>query len=381
MGVYLLCTLMSTPLEMTMISRKRYNLAAGTYVVSDLLRAAFLVVPALITGSLAWALIGSVVFYALRVGAVFVYLHWEFGNWAGFDKQLLKEQWAYAMPYSLAGIVNVIQQNYHQYAVAFHFDAATFAIYSVGCLQIPLVDFLVTPTSNVMMVRMAEKLRDGKAGSLLSIWHDTTRKLALMFFPFVGLLLVNAYLLITLLFTKAYVASVPIFMVWCLSILLAAFQTDGVLRVFAQVRYLIVINAVRLTMLLLLMGWFLSTFDLLGAVMITLTGMVIAKVMALARTRRVLETTYAELLPWRNLGGALVAAMLAAIPGVILNAKLSIPTLILLPISGMAYMGTYAALVLLFGLLSKAEIESLKTSLRLWNRRPVEVARQASVGR
>ena len=45
---------------------------------------------------------------------------------------------------------------------------------------------------------------------LLPIWHDTTRKLALLFFPFVGLLVVNAYGLITLLFTRSYAASVAV---------------------------------------------------------------------------------------------------------------------------------------------------------------------------
>src|SRR5262249_43526831 len=159
-----------TVLEITMISRKRYGLAAVTYVISDLLRAAFLVVPALITRSLTWALVGSVVFFAIRVCAAFVYFRWEFGGEVRFDFQLMREQWSYVLPYTLAGIVQVIQQNYHQYAVAFHFDAATFAIYSVGCLQIPLVDFLATPTSNVMMVRMAENLRDGKVSSLMEIW-------------------------------------------------------------------------------------------------------------------------------------------------------------------------------------------------------------------
>src|SRR5262245_34715624 len=170
MGLYLLFTLMGTALEITMISRKRYNLAAGVYVVSDLLRAAFLVLPALLTRSLYWALVGSVVFFALRVCAVFGYFRWEFGQGVRFDRLLLREQWGYAAPYSLAGIVQVIQQNYHQYAVAFYFNAATFAIYSVGCLQIPLVDFMATPTSNVMMVRMAERLRGDEIGTLLSIW-------------------------------------------------------------------------------------------------------------------------------------------------------------------------------------------------------------------
>ena len=377
MSLYLLFMLMGTVLEISMISHKRYTLAAGTYVISDVLRAAFLVVPALVTHSLVWALMGSVVFFAIRVVAAFAYLRWDFGNDVRFDRQLLKEQWAYAMPYSLAGIVFVIQQNYHQYAVALFFDQVTFAIYAVGCLQIPLVDFLVTPTSNVMMVRMSEQLRDGKAESLVPIWHDTTRKLALLFFPFVGLLVVNAYPLITLLFTTAYAASVPIFMVWCLSILLAIFQTDGVLRVFAQIRYLFVTNVARMILLLLFMGWFLSTFHLMGAVMITLAGMVMAKVMALLRVRKVFATSYAGLLPWKSLGGTTVAAMVAAIPGIILNAKLAVPTLVLLPISGMAYMATYTAVALALGLLTKDEIRAIKQTLFFWNRKGVTSAAAA----
>src|SRR6185369_16807675 len=134
------------------------------------------------------------------------------------------------------------------------------------------------------------------------------------FFPFVGLLVVNAYGLITLLFTRAYAASVPLFMVWCLSILLSAFQIDGVLRVFAEMKYLVGINLVRLVLVLAFMGWFLSTFKLMGAVLITLVGMFIAKLLAVIRIRTLLETSFREVLPWKSLAGILVAAAAAAIP-------------------------------------------------------------------
>ena len=358
MGLYLLFMLMGTVLEITMIARKRYKLAAFTYVSSDLLRAIFLVVPAIVTRSLAWALIGGVTFFFLRVCAIFGYFRSEFGKGLGFDRNLLKAQWTYAVPFSLSVLVQVIQQNYHQYAVAFHFDTATFAIYSVGCLQIPLVDFMATPASNVMMVRMAE-LREGEPHRLLPIWHDTTRKLTLLLFPFVGLLIVNAYHLITLLFTTAYVASVPIFMVWSLSILLTAFQTDGVLRVFAEMRFLFAANVVRLIAIFLLMGWFLSRFNLIGAVLITLLGILVAKVMAIVRIRTVLRTTLMQVLPWKNLGGILMVSMLAAVPALIINSKLDVPAIFILPISSMAYMITYGVLVLSCGLLSEGEKRGL----------------------
>src|SRR5215510_13849682 len=354
-GAYLVFMLMGTVLEITMISRKRYKLAAATYVSTDLFRAFFLVIPALITRSLMWALAASVVFLFARVCAIFGYFRWEFGHGLRLDRALLKEQCAYALPFTLSVIVQVIQQNYHQYAVAFHFDAATFAIYSVGCLQIPLVDFMATPASNVMMVRITEQLRATGVSRLLPIWHDTTHKLALLFFPFVGLLIVNAYQLITLLFTNAYAASVPIFMVWCLSILLAVFQTDGVLRVFAETLYLVKVNVVRLGLVVLMMGWFLSNFHLMGAVLITLAGMLLAKIMAMARIRTRLQTTYREVLPWKEIGTVLVAAIVAAIPAIILNAKLGGPAVVLILFSGTAYIVTYGVLAIFLGLLSESE--------------------------
>ncbi len=55
------------------------------------------------------------------------------------------------------------------------------------------------------------------------MWHDMSRKLALMFIPMVALLLLNAHNIIVLLFTERYVRSVPIFMVWSLAILFATY--------------------------------------------------------------------------------------------------------------------------------------------------------------
>ena len=371
-GLYLIFMLMGTVLEITMITRKQFRLATGTYVVSDILRAALLIFPALITRNLEWTLIGAVMFCALRVAAILGYFKTEFGGSVRFDIGVLREQLGYALPFFCTVLLQIIQQNYHQYAVSWHFDAATFAIYSVGCLQIPLVDFMATPASNVMMVQMGEDLREGRQRRLLAMWQDTTRKLAFVFFPFVGLLIVNSYALITLLYTTRYAASVPIFMVWSLSILYAAFQTDGVLRTFAENRWLFIINITKLVLVLVFMSWFLSTFYLMGAVLVTLIGNFISKTMALARIKRLLLASCAELLPWKSLGSVLIISMISAIPSIILNAKLEVPLLVLLPISGMAYVGTYSLLVLALGLLSDEEKAVMKRSLYVWNRRSAE---------
>jgi len=345
-AVYLIFMLMGTVLEITMINRKRFRLATGTYVVSDVLRASLLVVPALITRSLEWTFIGGIAFCFLRVATVFRYFQTEFRSDIRFDTALLRQQFAYAIPFFSSVVVYILQQNFHQYAVSWHFDAKTFAIYSVGCLQIPLVDFMATPASNVMMVQMGENLRNGRPERILDIWLETTRKLAFVFFPLVGLLIVNAYHLITLLYTSAYVASVPIFMVWSSSILFSIFQTDGVLRTFAQNRYLLIINLTRLSAIVGLMSLSLSALNLMGPVILTLSGMLIAKTMAIGKTKSLLQTSFAQVLPWKTLGSVLVITMISAVPALLLNARLNMPSIVLLPISGMAYVATYGVLIL-----------------------------------
>ena len=146
-----------------------------------------------------------------------------------------------------------------QYVVSHLFDPATFAIFAVGCLQIPLVDFAASPTSDVMMVKMQERLAEGRMQALLEIWHDTTWKLALLFFPLAVFLMVDAREVIVFLFTKRYASSAPIFTVWCAMILLTTFQVDGVMRVFAQTRFLLALNLMRLAIVAGLIQWSLGS--------------------------------------------------------------------------------------------------------------------------
>ena len=179
-GVYLVFMQVSAVLEIVMISRKRYAWASYAYVALDVLRMALLVVPVLVIHRLEWLLMGAVVFAVIRCATALWYVWREFDGALRPDAALLRRQLAYAVPFQLSAIVEILQGNLHNYAVSHYFDAATFAIYSVGCLQIPLVDFVLNSVSNVMMVRMAEEIRDGRGRAAAAVWRDTTRRLALV---------------------------------------------------------------------------------------------------------------------------------------------------------------------------------------------------------
>ena len=54
-----------------------------------------------------------------------------------------------------------------------------------------------------------------------------------------------------------------------------------------------------------------------------------------------------------------LVCMMAALPAALLNAKLDLPPLLLLPISGMTFAIVYSILVLAFGMLTEGEKQAL----------------------
>jgi O-antigen/teichoic acid export membrane protein len=343
LGVFLAFTLVSAALEIMMVSRKEHKIATVTYAGSDLLRTALFVLPALAFGSLRGVLAGAAAFAAVRAMAMLVYVRREFCHGLRLDIGLWRDQLAYALPFALAVGIDVVQANFHQWAVATRFDAATFAIYAVGCLQIPLVDLVCTSTGNVMMVKMAEVAEDSQRRAL-TLWHETTARLALLMFPLAAVLLLTAHGVIVFLFTNSYQASVPVFMVWCLMILPSAFQVDAVLRAHAQTRFLLVMNLVRLAVIAVLIGWFLSHLGLIGAVLVTLVGTSVVKAAAIVRIARLMNVGLREVLPWRRLAVIATQAAVAVVPAWAITRVVIVPPLATLLLTGATYAATFLAI-------------------------------------
>lgn len=364
-GLYLFLMMLSSALEIVLISRGRYFWASASYALSDLARAAAFLLPVLLFRELELLLKGAVVVAFLRVGVTLFYFRREFRGGFAPNGRLLKSQLAYALPFAAAVVVEIGQASLPQYAVAYLFDPATFAIFAVGCLQIPLVDFAASPTSDVMMVRMQEELAKGRKRSVVAIWRDTTRKLALLFFPLAAFSVVAAGPIIILLFTEKYAASVPIFAAWSTMILLSTFQVDGVLRVFAETRLLLALNLMRLAIIAVLLKWSLSEFHLVGPVLAVVLATVAFKAAALVRMKKLLEISPAQVLPWGGLASVLGAAAGAGGAALAVNALLHVATLPLLAAMGIAYTATYAALLWYFDLLESDE----KLALAAWARK------------
>jgi O-antigen/teichoic acid export membrane protein len=363
-GAYLALTMIAAALEMVLIARGRFPWASASYALSDLARAGSFIVPVLLFRQLDWLLRCAVAMAALRAAVALFYFRWEFRGGFRLDWPLLRRQLAYALPFAAAVMVEIFQGNLPQYLVSYLTNPAEFAVFAVGCLQIPLIDLAASPSSDVMMVRMQENIARGDKSRVLQIWHDTTWKLALLFFPLTVLVIVAARDIILLLYTQKYAASVPIFMAWSLLILTSALQVDGVMRVFAQLRLLLLFNVTRLAIIGSLTVISLRGFHLLGPVLVMVLANVTFKALAMGRMRKLLNTGLGGLLPWRKLGALLTTSVGAAIPVVAIESRLHAFPLIALLVIGPAYLLVYVALVWRFSLLEENERSAIVQWIR-----------------
>jgi O-antigen/teichoic acid export membrane protein len=313
-GCYLMLTLASAPLEVVMIARGRNGSAAAAYAVSDLVRGFFLLIPVWLWPSMTILLAGGIAFALMRVAGTIWYLNQEFSTQLRPDYTCLREYFGYTLALQVAVALQVLQGNLSQYVVSLRFDAPTFAQYAVGCMHLPIFDLVAGSVLNVMMVDMGVSATQGAHQHVVQIWSDTTRKLALIFFPILVLLFVVSGDLIPFLFSERYGPSVPLFRIWLISYLLITFQPHGVLRVYADTRFLALQNVIKLAVVAVLIGPMIAMFGVSGAVTTAVLGVFVGKCILMIRMKHLIHLSMQDLLPWRSLFGIAALSMIATAP-------------------------------------------------------------------
>jgi O-antigen/teichoic acid export membrane protein len=363
LGLFLLLMTMSFVLEIVVTARRQYGLAAWSYGVSDVVRGVCFAAGALLTRSLEGLLWAAVLFALCRLAVTLVYVVRTFDGGLRPDLACFREQFAYVAPFSVAVLLEYGYRNLHQYAVSTGFDPATFAVYSVGCLQIPIMDALVSSASNVLMVRMGEELHARRTTGALQTWREATHRMAAFTIPLAALLIVIGRDLIVALFTKTYEASAPIFVVTALAFVPGLLMTDSVLRVYAQTRFLVLLNVVRLLTVVMALLLLMPTFGLVGAALASLVATVVAKGVALVRMRRLMDASTWTLLPWRSLATITAASATAGVIAAIAGAGVEAHVVVRIALATTVYVVTYAVCAAWWGVVSEATWRSLLSRL------------------
>ncbi len=383
-GVIILFWVVSSFLEVVTLANQESRLATFFIIVSQLVKTGLMVAAAISLATVEALINVAIVYGILQTAVLLLYLRSRFGSfWRTIDWRMVRTQVGYALPIGLASVLFQVQADLHNYFVSHQFSAAEFAVYAIGCFNLPLIGILSESAGSVTIPHVSYLQKHGRDREIVELIARMLRKLAAFYLPIYFFLLVMGREFITVLFTAQYESSWPIFAInlTMIPLGLIASACDPVIRAYAEHRFFMMRVRVAVIAALSVGLWFgTRRFGLIGAITVVVIFNLIERCVIATKVCRILGATRRDIGLLKDITKLAIAAFAAGIASLFVRSYgLEAPPLILLIASGMVFCFFYVVALLLLGVLTPQEREFIERRLvRLpdlsWGRRAVPVA-------
>jgi O-antigen/teichoic acid export membrane protein len=371
-GVVILLWIVAASLEMIALARQETRLAASFIVIAQLSRTGLLVAAALLHPSVRSLIYAAVGYGVLQTIILLIYLESRFsGFWCAFDWPLLRAQLAYALPLGAGGVLFALQNDVHNYFVSNKFGPAAFAIYSVGCTQLPFVALLSESVGSVMIARVSVLQKENDPRQIVRLTALAMRRLAAVFFPSYVFLMVVGREVIRLLFTSAYIASWPVFAINLTLVPVAIFVADPIARAYASQRFFLLRLKIFIFCLIWMVLWFgTARLGMVGVAAVVVGANILEQGIAVVRLSRNVGVTRRDLILLRDVGKIALAALgagLAALP--VRYAMADRPAMLMIATAAAVFVPIYIGLVASLNILTPDEHTQVRQGYNRLSRR------------
>ncbi len=275
-------------------SRQRVKASAAFEVAGQFIASVMTVAAAFYWRDLERIFQAMCVARAAQLLAMLVYTHWRLRGFRA--ERYLQDVWAqvrYGVVLGLAGTALTFQMKLHLLFVSRYYGTETFAIYSVGCTEIPVVQILSQSVAVVALGKFALMEKERNWAGIRDLWTRILTSMYAVALPTIGLLLLVSEPLVRFMFTETYIGAVPIFRVNTLISLSIIHNATLVLRAMNRNDISVRVNVATLVV---------TPFALYGGMVVAgLTGVIAAQLVLLVAARL-------ALLAWLNrISGARLA--------------------------------------------------------------------------
>ncbi|MFL6213168.1 MAG: glycosyltransferase [Blastocatellia bacterium] len=388
-GVVILLWVISSFLEIAAVAHQELRLATFFVVGSQFTKTALLLAATLMFETV-WGLIYAAMLQgALQTFIMLVYLKSRFGVfWRSFKWAMLRKQLAYALPLGVAAVIIGVQSDIDNYFVANRFGAAAYAIYAIGCFQLPLIGIISDSIGSVMIPRVSYLQKFNRRHEIIEVTARVMRELSAIYFPIYAFLLIMGRDFLSLLFTDQYLASYPIFAINITLIPLAIITSacDPVIRAYAEHRFFLLKARVLLLTLLIVALWFVTGhYGMVGTIATAISVNLIERAVTLAKVGRVLHVSRQDLRLLKDIGKLTMATVTASLMAMMARASLpGTGSFLRLLVCGVVLSAIYLISLHLLGVLTDAERQAVRGRLsrlrNVFRARPATLAAPATPG-
>lgn len=384
LGVALLLWVVSSFLESVAMANQETKTATLFIVAMQLARTLLLLAAAIVFASVESLIYAAVIQGALQTVVLLVYLSLRFENFGRrFDLSLLRTQLSYALPLGLAGFLYSMQMDMHNYFVSNRFDAATFAVYAIGCFNLPLIHILSDSVGSVMIPRVAELEKRGERREIIVLISRMMRKLAVAYFALYAFLIVAGREFLVVLFREQYLASWPVFAINLAIIPLGIITSacDPVLRAYPEHRFFLLrVRALLLGGLFIMLWFWTERVGLVGVISLVVLTNLLERMAVAARCGKALGMRWVDLALFKDVGKLACAAACAGVATALVRAFVvtMLSPFFVLAVCGVVFALCYLAGVWLLRIVSADERDGLSRAVRTLQRRTMHYRRRAA---
>jgi O-antigen/teichoic acid export membrane protein len=367
-GIVVLLWVATSSLEYIAVANQEIKLATILIVSLQLSRTLAFLLAAILFASVKSLIYAAIVQGLLQAGVLITYLSIRFRIFHdGWNWEMLKRQTSYALPLGFAVLLYAIQLDVHNYFISHQFGPTAFAIYAIGCFQLPFIHILSDSVGSVMIPRVNVLQKQNERLEIIKLTARMMRKLAFAYFALYAFLLIAGREFITLLFTTRYLASWPIFEINLAMILLyfIANAYDPVMRAYAEHRYFLLrVRAVLLTLLLLILWFFTEKLGMIGVISMVVFFNAVERLTSALKAGNILGFKRENLTYFKDVGKlAVAAAFAAAVTAFVRALVLDGKPFVTLLFCGFTFVAAYLGLIFLLRIVTPDERKSFQSHL------------------
>lgn len=338
---FIMLWVFSCLLDFLPIAAQQISFQANMDLLFGVMRTAFVVMAAMIYGDFEHIIYALLILVQLRSGMLVYYsiARWGTPVWK-IDRILFREQLGYAIPFGLADAVYSLRLQVQNWIVAYYFDQAVFAAFSIAATSVMPFNLVRKSISNIVLARMSKFIGGNDKKNALSINQVGNVLVNCVLYPLIVFSFIYANEIIEMLFTAAYYDSVSVMRVYLIQQLISL-ELGSFMASLRQGSFVLIYNiiGVFLSILACLLGVYFYGF--VGAAIGGCFMTALAMSIDVFRISVVLEKNIASIQQWRSLLVLLFSSCVAGL-------------LSMLTVNSFAFSSTIlrllSAIVILFGL-------------------------------
>lgn len=314
-GVVIWLWIFSTFLEVVALANQEARVATIFIILAQLTKTILMAGAVLVFGTVEAFIYAAIIQGALQTVVLMVYLNDRFPKfWTNFSFVFFKEHLYYALPFGFAGLLWTLQNDIHTYFVGYRFTDSEYAIYAYGCFYLPLLAILYESTTAVLIPRMSNLQSRSEKRKMIELTTRVMQKLSLVYFPVYVFFLITAEVFIITLFTRDYLASVPIFLINITLLPFDIWVVDPMIRAYKELgRFLLVMRVFILTGLIAALYYGIQHFDLRGMIAIVVVISIFERIIASIVLGRKLEVKRTDVKLLKGIGKVAIVSIFAGI--------------------------------------------------------------------